>query len=99
MTGGIPIPIVLEYDESQETSSKAFRLNLNKIREKITPKTKMLVLNNPNNPTGKLFTREELEGIAQIVEENNLIVVSDEVYEWHIFPGNEMIRFGKLFLI
>jgi aspartate/methionine/tyrosine aminotransferase len=54
----------------------------------------MIVLNNPNNPTGKLYTREELEGIAKIATEFDLLVVADEVYEWHIYPGKEMIRFG-----
>jgi aspartate/methionine/tyrosine aminotransferase len=41
----------------------------------------MIVLNNPNNPTGKLFSRQDLEEIAKLVEENNLLVLSDEVYE------------------
>lgn len=97
MAGGVPIPIVLKYDETQESASKAFCLDLEVIKSKITSKTKMIVLNNPNNPTGKLFSRKELEGIARIAEKENLIVIADEVYEWHIFPGNEMIRFGNLF--
>lgn len=41
------------------------------------------------------YTRAELEGIAKIAEEHDLLVISDEVYEWHIYPGKEMIRFGK----
>lgn len=75
-------------------SSADFYLDLDEVRRKITLKTKMIVINNPNNPTGKVFTREELEGLAKIADEFDLIVVSDEVYEFHCFPGHEMIRFG-----
>ncbi|KAK6050781.1 hypothetical protein COOONC_11713 [Cooperia oncophora] len=56
----------------------------------------MLVLNNPNNPTGKLYSREELEAIAEVVREFNLIVVADEVYEWHVWD-KKMIRFVYMF--
>ena len=45
----------------------------------MSPRTKMIVLNTPHNPVGKVFTRAELEGIAKIAEEHNLIVMSDEV--------------------
>ena len=60
----------------------------------ITPKTKVLLLNSPHNPTGKVFTKKELEDIAEIVRENpNLTVVSDEVYKFTIYnpiePGDE----------
>jgi aspartate/methionine/tyrosine aminotransferase len=51
----------------------------------------------PNNPTGKLYTREELEGIATIALQHDLLVLTDEVYEWHVYPGKEMIRFGEVF--
>lgn len=52
----------------------------------ITPKTKVLLLNSPHNPTGKVFTKRELEGIAEIVKENpQLTVVSDEVYKFTIY--------------
>lgn len=52
------------------------------------------MLNNPNNPTGKLYTQEELMGIAEIVRDFNLIVIADEVYEWHVWD-KKMIRFGE----
>jgi aspartate/methionine/tyrosine aminotransferase len=48
----------------------------------------------PNNPTGKLYSQKELEQLAELAREKDLIVVSDEVYEWMIYPGNEMVRFG-----
>uniref|UniRef100_A0A7E4VCK3 Aminotran_1_2 domain-containing protein n=1 Tax=Panagrellus redivivus TaxID=6233 RepID=A0A7E4VCK3_PANRE len=95
MGGGVPVPVVMELAEGA-TGSEDYKLDLAKIESKITSKTKMLVLNNPNNPTGKLFTREELEGIAELVKKHDLIVVADEVYEWHVYPGHEMIRFASL---
>ena len=51
----------------------------------------------PNNPTGKLYTRSELEQLAKIAIENDFIVLTDEVYEWMVYPGGEMIRFGLEF--
>lgn len=56
----------------------------------------MLILNNPNNPTGKLYTKEELEAIATLAEKHDVLVIADEVYEWQVYPGREMIRFGRL---
>lgn len=93
MAGGVPVPLALDLKPNPKTSED-YILDLGKLRSKITDKTKMIVLNNPNNPTGKLYTREELEGIAKIATEFDLLVVADEVYEWHIYPGKEMIRFG-----
>jgi len=48
----------------------------------------MIILNTPHNPIGKVFTREELEGIAKIVKEHDLLVLSDEVYETLIYPDS-----------
>lgn len=95
MAGGIAVPIVLELDSDAKTSA-GYKVDFDKLRSKITQKTKMIVLNNPNNPTGKLFTRHELEQLAKIVEENDLLVVADEVYEWMVYPGHEMIRFATI---
>ncbi len=63
---------------------------VNELDAAITPKTKILLLNTPHNPTGKMFTREELEGIASVVQgHSQLLVISDEVYEHIVFdPEN-----------
>lgn len=103
--GGVPVPVILKLDKSNiknGLSSSDFKLDMSALEEKVTPKTKMLVLTNPNNPIGKLYSRKELEEIAKFVEKHDLIVVSDEVYEWHIphstkkIKGEGMIRFASL---
>ena len=73
LAGGVPV--VIELEEKDE-----FRLTPEKLLEKITPKTKILVLPFPNNPTGAVMRREDLEKIAAIVAEKDLFVVSDEIY-------------------
>ncbi|TKR80742.1 hypothetical protein L596_014762 [Steinernema carpocapsae] len=95
MTGAVPVPVVLELTENPETSAD-YRLDPKVLEAHITEKTKMIVLNNPHNPTGKLFTREELQTIADLAEKNDLLVVADEVYEFHVYKGHEMIKFASL---
>ncbi|VDM53772.1 unnamed protein product [Angiostrongylus costaricensis] len=94
MAGGVPVHCAMTVLEQAKTSND-FRLDIAQLRAKCNGKTKMMVLNNPNNPTGKLFTRDELENIAQLARDFNLIVVADEVYEWHVW-GKQMIRFASL---
>ena len=73
LAGGTPVTI-------QTKSENAFKLKKEEVLEKITPKTKMLVLSYPNNPTGAIMTREDLEEIAEVVKEHNILVLSDEIY-------------------
>jgi N-succinyldiaminopimelate aminotransferase len=63
--------------------------DIDEVRAAVSPRTKLILLNTPHNPTGKVFTREELTAIAEIAIENDLIVVTDEVYEHLIFDGLE----------
>lgn len=69
------VPVIIELEEKDQ-----FRLTPEKLLEKITPKTKLLVLPFPNNPTGATMRRSDLEKIAEIVEKYDLYVVSDEIY-------------------
>ena len=86
MAGGTCIYCPLRPDFSKENASQVFSLNMDELRSKINDKTKILILNTPHNPTGKMFSEEELQQIANIVlEYPNLIVVSDEVYEHIVF--------------
>ncbi|MFH4977001.1 hypothetical protein AB6A40_003710 [Gnathostoma spinigerum] len=95
MADAIPVPVLLQLS-NRPKSSNDYKVNVEAIESKITKKTKMIVVNNPHNPTGKLFTREELMALADLANRHDLIVVADEVYEWHVHPGHEMIRFASL---
>ena len=62
-----------------------FRLRAEEIEKKITKKTKFIIINSPNNPTGQVYTREELEMVVQIARKHDLFIVSDDVYERFIY--------------
>lgn len=72
LAGGTPV--IIELEEKDE-----FRLTPEKLLEKITPKTKVLILPFPNNPTGAIMNRTDLEAIAKVIEEKDLFVLSDEI--------------------
>ena len=73
MAGGTPVPLVTKAED-------AFRLKAETVAAAITPKTKMLVLPFPNNPTGAIMPREELEALAQVLRGTDIMVLSDEIY-------------------
>ena len=86
MAGGKCVYCPLRPDFAKEGASQVFSLDLEELRSKITDKTKVIMLNTPHNPTGKMFSRQELQGIAEIVLDHpNLVVFSDEVYEHIVF--------------
>ncbi len=73
------------------SESDGYQLNPDDIEKRITPRTKMIVVNSPHNPTGVVYTRETLEAVANIAAKHNLLVVSDEIYERIIFDGQKHI--------
>lgn len=73
MAGGTPVPIVT-------TEEDEFKLTASALKEAITPKTKMLVLAYPNNPTGAIMDKQDLEAIAEVLRDTDIIVLSDEIY-------------------
>ena len=83
MAGGVPVTI-------ETTSENGFKLTAEQLEAKITPKTKMLVLSYPNNPTGAIMTREELEPIAEVVKKHNILVLSDEIYAEMTYSGRHV---------
>ena len=80
LAGGTPIPILTTADND-------FRVTAAQIEEKITPKTKALILSYPNNPTGATISREELMEIAKVVKRHDLVVISDEIYDKLTYEG------------
>ncbi len=83
LAGGIPVSVETSVEND-------FRVTAEEIKEKITDKTKMLIFNYPNNPTGAIMTRKDFEEIADVVIENDLIVISDEVYEEMTYEGTHV---------
>ena len=73
LAGGVAVPIVTDEEHD-------FKLTAEALKKAITPKTKLLVLPFPNNPTGAVMEREELEEIAKVLEETEIMVLSDEIY-------------------
>src|SRR3954467_5862017 len=74
----------------------AYAADLAELRAAITPRAKLILLNTPHNPTGKVFSRDELHAIAEIAIEHDLIVVTDEVYEHLVFDHLEHIPIATL---
>lgn len=89
MCGGVPVPIVTRREDN-------FRLTAEALREKITPKTKALVLPFPNNPTGAVMRREHLEAIAEVIKDTDIIVLSDEIYSEMTYGGEKHVSFAQL---
>lgn len=89
MAGGVPVAIETKAEDS-------FRLTAQQMREKITPKTKLLILPFPNNPTGAVMRREHLKEIAKVVEENNLLVLSDEIYSALTYGDTNHVSFAAI---
>ncbi len=88
MAGGTAIPIVTREEDQ-------FRLTAQALKEKITEHTKLLVLPFPNNPTGAIMEREDLEAIADVIRDKNIIVLSDEIYGALTY-GGEHIPFAAI---
>ncbi len=76
------VPVVLHT-----TEESGFKFSAEQFKQAITPKTKAIVLNSPSNPTGMVYTEDELKSIAEVAVENNIFVVSDEIYEYLVYDG------------
>lgn len=77
---GVPVPVQVKEEEE-------FRLNPKGVEKAITKKTKMIVVNTPSNPTGSVMAQEDLEGIAELAKQHDLLVLSDEIYEKILYDG------------
>jgi N-succinyldiaminopimelate aminotransferase len=82
MAGGVRVPVTLRPPD--------FRPDLDRLRAAITPRTRLILLNSPHNPTGAVFSRDELTEIAALAREHDLLVISDEVYEHMVFDGEHV---------
>ncbi|HWL24901.1 MAG TPA: pyridoxal phosphate-dependent aminotransferase [Ureibacillus sp.] len=80
LAGGVPV-----YVES--TSEQNYKINAEQLRNAVTEKTKAVVLNSPSNPSGMVYSKEELAELAAVAEEKDLLIISDEIYEKLLYNG------------
>jgi N-succinyldiaminopimelate aminotransferase len=82
MAGGVRVPVTLR--------APRFRPDLDALRAAVTPRTRLILLNSPHNPTGSVFSRGELSAIASLAVRHDLLVVTDEVYEHLVYDGEHV---------
>src|SRR5215211_1976164 len=87
--GGTPVPIPIRMEND-------FRLDVDELASLITPRTKVLVINSPANPTGGVLTRSDIERIAELAQRHDLVVLDDEIYSRILYDGAEHVSIGSL---
>jgi N-succinyldiaminopimelate aminotransferase len=88
MAGGVRRPVTLH--------SPDYRLDLDQLRAAVGPRTRFVLLNSPHNPTGTVLDRAELQAVADLAIEHDLVVITDEVYEHLVFDGHEHVPLATL---
>ncbi|MCC9077757.1 aminotransferase class I/II-fold pyridoxal phosphate-dependent enzyme [Litorilinea aerophila] len=96
MAGGTPVYVPLRPTANRERAA-GWALDMDELRAAFSPRTRLLILNTPQNPIGKVFSREELAQIAALVQEFDAYVLSDEVYEWMVYgDGQEPVEHVRI---
>ena len=85
------VPVVLDATEASH-----FKLTAEQLSAAITPRTKALILNNPSNPTGMVYSREELQAIGQVCVEKDIYVIADEIYYHLVYDGEEFVSLASI---
>lgn len=73
-----------------------FKLTPGELQSAITPRTRLIIINSPSNPTGAVYTREELAALGEVLVKHNIAVISDEIYEKLVYDGNEHVSIASL---
>ena len=103
----IPAPYWLSYPEMvriagaepvfvQTSEANKWKMTAEEFQDAMTPRTKMVIINSPGNPTGAVYTREELEAIAEVAAAEEILILSDEIYEKLVYDDAEHISIGSL---
>ena len=82
-------PVIVQTDDASQ-----FKITPEQLRQAITPKTRLFILNSPSNPTGMVYTPDEIRALAEVVVEHDIFVVSDEIYEKLLYDGAEHLSIG-----
>jgi len=78
-----------------ELKTPTYGIDWEEVKKKISPQTKMIVINNPHNPSGKVFTEEDMHALEKLVKDSNILILSDEVYEHMTFDGRAHLSIAK----
>ena len=87
--GGVPVPVRTRQEDD-------FRLKADILEKAITDKTKLLILPYPNNPTGAIMEKEDLDAIAEVIDRHDLLVISDEIYSELVYDGHKHTSFASI---
>ncbi|XP_073662788.1 kynurenine--oxoglutarate transaminase 1 isoform X2 [Tursiops truncatus] len=99
MAGGRPVFVSLKLSPNQDReldSSSNWQLDPTELASKFTSRTKALILNTPNNPLGKVFSRAELELVASLCQQHDVVCITDEVYQWLVYDGCQHVSIATL---
>src|SRR6266403_1534866 len=103
----IPAPYWLSYPEMvkladaspvtvQTEEENGFKITPDQFRDAMTPATKLIILNSPGNPTGSVYTRDELKALAEVALEEDILMLSDEIYEKIVYDGTKFVSLASL---
>jgi aspartate aminotransferase len=103
----IPAPYWLSYPEMvkmagatpvfvETKESNGFKITPDEFRDAMTPRTKMIIINSPGNPTGSVYSREELQALAEVALEEEILILSDEIYEKLLYDGTQHVSIASL---
>ncbi len=89
LAGGVPVYV-------EGTAQQGYKITPQQLEDAITEKTKAVIINSPSNPSGMIYSREELEQLAKVAEEKDILIVSDEIYEKLVYNGVEHFSIAQL---
>lgn len=89
IAGGTPVPV-------PTTEATGWKMTPDQFREAMTPCTKMVIINSPGNPTGAVYTKEELEALVEVAAEEDILILSDEIYEKLVYDGAAHVSVASL---
>jgi aspartate/methionine/tyrosine aminotransferase len=89
LSEGIPVAVALSEEEE-------YALTYDGLKQHVSPHPKMVIINNPNNPTGRVYTRQELEDVSRLCQEHDLLALRDETYEHFLYDSNRHTTLASL---
>ncbi len=88
LSEGVPVAVALSEEEE-------YALTYDALQQHVSPRSKMVIVNNPNNPTGRVYTRQELEDVSRFCREYDLLALCDETYEYFLYDSNHHLNLAS----